>query len=286
MPIWLGETSLDGICVHSGECTVGGALYGVYIVATGAAGVVGATAVNGLATWVAGADADATGATSPLLDVSGLTASGWHSQMWSWAHLYWCRPCKSHYWLCGWWWQGATGPWCHWEHIQFGQWRMGVSFSSFTGHGTLHSGWHIGWDGHVHHQHVGWCAWSVVAQWYIALTGITFPQANTSEHWLACYGMLAKLSMGLWPEHMAWVTNPLTVLMAASAWPLLLGFLDELMLWSDCPVCFKLSEECTGKLGVHCQYGVPLGCHVLQRVPSGLKWSWRHCIEMQGFCWW
>ena len=38
-------------------------------------GVVGATAVGSLTAWVAGADVDAAGATSPMLDVSGLTAS-------------------------------------------------------------------------------------------------------------------------------------------------------------------------------------------------------------------
>ena len=50
---------------------------GVCSVATGAAsvGVAGAKAVGGLTAWVAGADADAVGATSPMLDVSGLTAS-------------------------------------------------------------------------------------------------------------------------------------------------------------------------------------------------------------------
>ena len=47
-------------------------------VAAGAASVsvAGATPVGGLATWVAGVDADTAGATSPMLDVSCLTASG------------------------------------------------------------------------------------------------------------------------------------------------------------------------------------------------------------------
>ena len=35
-----------------------------------------ATALGSPTAWVAGADVDATGATSPMLDVSGLTASG------------------------------------------------------------------------------------------------------------------------------------------------------------------------------------------------------------------
>ena len=68
---------MDGICVHCGEHTAGIALHGVCSVATGAAGVgvVDATAVGNLTAWVAGADVDAAGATLPMLDVSGLTAS-------------------------------------------------------------------------------------------------------------------------------------------------------------------------------------------------------------------
>ena len=52
-------------------------MHGVCSVAAGAAGVgvMGATAVGSLATWVAEADVDAAGATSAMLDVSGLTAS-------------------------------------------------------------------------------------------------------------------------------------------------------------------------------------------------------------------
>ena len=78
MPVWLRGAPADGTCVNCGECTVGGALHGVCSVAAGAAGVgiVGVTAVDGLTAWVAGADVDAAGATVPMLDVSGLTASG------------------------------------------------------------------------------------------------------------------------------------------------------------------------------------------------------------------
>ena len=101
------------------------------------------------------------------------------------------------FWLCRWWWQGVTGSWHHWGQIQFGQQRVEVSSSSLIGHGILHSGWHIGWDTDVQHWHVGQCAWSAVAQWCVALTGITFPQVNASEHQLACYGMLVELSIGL-----------------------------------------------------------------------------------------
>ena len=68
---------VDGICVCCGKHTVGRALHGVCSVAAGAAGVgvAGATAVGDLTTWVAGAGVDAAGATLPMLDVSGLTAS-------------------------------------------------------------------------------------------------------------------------------------------------------------------------------------------------------------------
>ena len=76
--VWLGGDPVDGICVHCGKCTTGGDLHGACSVAAGAAtvGVVGATAVGSLTAWVAGADVDATGATLPMLDVSGLTSSG------------------------------------------------------------------------------------------------------------------------------------------------------------------------------------------------------------------
>ena len=69
---------MDGICVCCGKCTEGRALHGVCSVADGAAhvGVAGATAVARLTAWVAGADVDAAGATSPMFDVSGFTASG------------------------------------------------------------------------------------------------------------------------------------------------------------------------------------------------------------------
>ena len=69
---------MDGICVCCGKHTAGRALHGVCSVAAGAAGVgvVGATAVGGLTAWVAGADVDAAGAISPMLDVSRSTASG------------------------------------------------------------------------------------------------------------------------------------------------------------------------------------------------------------------
>ena len=68
---------VNGICVCHGEHTAGGALHGVCSVGAGVAGVgvVGVTAVDSLTAWVAGADVDAAGATLPMLDLSGLTAS-------------------------------------------------------------------------------------------------------------------------------------------------------------------------------------------------------------------
>ena len=74
VPVWLGGGPVDGICVPCGECTAGRTLCGVCSVANGG-GVLGATAVGGLTAWVTGGDVDATGATLPMLDVSGLTAS-------------------------------------------------------------------------------------------------------------------------------------------------------------------------------------------------------------------
>ena len=75
---------MDGVCVHCGQYTAARALHGVCSIAVGAAGVgiAGAIAVESLAVWVAGADADAAGATSPLSHVS---------QKWLEAHLY-CPP--------------------------------------------------------------------------------------------------------------------------------------------------------------------------------------------------
>ena len=76
--IWFGGAPVDGICVPRGEHTAGRALHGVCSVSARAAGVgvAGAIAIGSLTAWVAGADIDAEGATSPMLDVSGLTASG------------------------------------------------------------------------------------------------------------------------------------------------------------------------------------------------------------------
>ena len=72
--MWLGGAPVDGICVCHSERTAGRALHGICSVAAGdtGVGVFGATAVGSLTTWVAVADVDAAGATSPMSDVSGL----------------------------------------------------------------------------------------------------------------------------------------------------------------------------------------------------------------------
>ena len=193
---------VDGICVHCATHTADRTLHGFCSIDSGAADVVvlGATAVGSFTSWV-GADVDAAGATSPMMDVSGLTASGLHSQMWWQACMYcpppmtWTRqePLLALQMMVA----GATGSLCHWGQIWFGWQRMEVSCGSLTGHGTLCSGQHIGWGGHILHQHVGQWAWSIMAHWCIVLTGMAFLQVNTSEHRLVCYGMLAQLSTGL-----------------------------------------------------------------------------------------
>ena len=49
------------------------------VVGVAGVSVAGETAVGCLTAWVAGADVDVVGATLSMLDVSGLTASRWHS---------------------------------------------------------------------------------------------------------------------------------------------------------------------------------------------------------------
>ena len=64
-----------------------------------------------------------------------------------------------------------------------------------------------------------------------------------------------------WPDHLVWVTSPLTVFMAASTWPLLLGFLGELVLGQTSSL-LKTWWRVHWQTWGYCQYGVPLGCHV------------------------
>ena len=111
---------------------------------------------------------------------------------------------------------------------------------------------------------------------------------SAGEHKWASIGVLqytSRAKYGSWAEHLAWVSNPLTVFMAASVWPLLLGFLGELVLLSNFQSVANLVKSALANwepLLVWSTYE----CHVLWRVPLRLRWSWRHCIEMQGFLWW
>ena len=67
--------------------SVGSGFHGVYDAAAGAAGA-GVTGFVDLTYMVAGMYVDIVGATTPVMGASGLMASKWHSQMWSWAHWY------------------------------------------------------------------------------------------------------------------------------------------------------------------------------------------------------
>ena len=58
----------------------------------GATGAVARVAVAGLTGNNPGEDSGVAGATSVLVSIPHLTASGWCSQMWSCAHLYWPPP--------------------------------------------------------------------------------------------------------------------------------------------------------------------------------------------------
>ena len=47
-----------------------------------------------------------------------------------------------------------------------------------------------------------------------------------------CAPVCQQGKVGSCPEYLAWVRRPFVILTAASAWPLLLGFLGELVVWS------------------------------------------------------
>ena len=181
------------------ECTVGRALHGVCSVAAGV-GVVGETAVDSLTARVAGPDAEAAGATSPMFDVSGLTASRWCSQMWSWTSQYYPPPMT----------------WTRYEtlltlqimvagsHMFLVSLRTDIVWPAKKG-GFL---WQPYWSWYSALWVAHWLRWSHSASacgsvcliscgtGCVALTGITFLQVNASEHWLVCYCMLVELSMG------------------------------------------------------------------------------------------
>ena len=99
VPVTFVALPVDGFC----RTTAVGGFLGVFIglVAAGAAGglgVAGATgavpgaAVTGLTGNNPCEDSGVSGATLVLVSKSGLTASGWRSQMWSCACLYWPPP--------------------------------------------------------------------------------------------------------------------------------------------------------------------------------------------------
>ena len=99
VPVIFVALPVDGFCRTTAVAGFLGVSIGV--VAAGAAdglGVAGATgaapgaAVAGLTGNNPGEDSGVAGATSVLVSVPHLTASGWRSQMWSCARLYWPPP--------------------------------------------------------------------------------------------------------------------------------------------------------------------------------------------------
>ena len=81
-PVCFGVPPVEGICCHCGVCTAGGGLHGVFVVVAEAAccGVAGATGAAGAAGGFAGGtcskESGVAGATSAVVNVPGLTASG------------------------------------------------------------------------------------------------------------------------------------------------------------------------------------------------------------------
>ena len=286
VPTSLGGAPVDGICIYCGECTADIALHGVCSVAAGAAGVgdVGATAVGSITAWVEGADVDAAGATSPMLDVSGLIASKWHSQMWSQAHLY-CPPPMT---------------WTRYRQPIFGFMDDGgrepqdpgviqdrYSLASKEMKGFL---WQPYWLWYSALWVVYWLRWSHSAS---ACGSVCLIHCGTVVHSTCWYNISAgeckwvligmlwyanRAKSGAWPEHLAWVSNPLTVLMVASTWPLPLGFLCEHGVMVKLPVCCKLGEECIGKLGAIVSMEYP-------GMPCSAKCSFRTEMVLEALYW-
>ena len=92
------------------------------------------------------------------------------------------------------------------------------------------------------------------AHWY---------RSSAGDHRCASVGVLwhaRRAKYGSCPEHSAWMRSPLTIFMAASAWPLLLGFLGTLVLWSNF-VSYANSAKSTfancGPLSVYRDSGIP-----------------------------
>ena len=138
-----------GRCVHSG-CL----LWCVGIAGMGAVaadwGVAGATHGTGCITWVAGRCVGV--AMFVVMCLSGLMASRWCLQMWSWAHWY-CPPPMT--WTMYDPWSavqmtvaGSHSIWHHWEQIQSVWQTVGPSVRNLDGHGLLCSGRHAGLGSH------------------------------------------------------------------------------------------------------------------------------------------
>ena len=111
-----------------------------------------------------------------------------------------------------------------------------------------------------------------------------------STHWYcisageckwALIGMLwyaSRAKYGSWPEHLAWVSNPLTVFMAASAWPLLLVFLGELVLWSNFQSVANLVKSALANWG-------PLSVWSTSGMPCSAKSSLRTEMVLEALHW-
>ena len=220
----LSQAPVDSIWIHCSECNACSSSHGVCGVGTGAAGVgVAGATVCSLTAWVAGA-----GAISPIPDVLGSTASGTHLGMWLWACWY-CHP------LMIW---TRYHPWSASQIMVVGSHKFPASLRIDTvclaKNGDFlwqpHWSWYVAlWEAHWFRLSQSALAWGLVclihwgtvlhsAHWYIISTGY-HRSASTGMQW---YGSRAKY--GSCPEHLAWVSNPLKVFMAASAWPSLQEF--------------------------------------------------------------
>ena len=96
---------------------------------------------------------------------------------------------------------------------------------NFSGHDTSRQSWSAAAYGCVFCI----CCGTLVhnAHWYRSFAG---------EHRCALMGVLQcarRAKYGSWPEHFAWVRSALKIVTAASAWPLPLGILGALVLWSN-----------------------------------------------------
>ena len=104
---------------------------------------------------------------------------------------------------------------------------------------------------------------------------------SAGEHKWASIGVLqyaSRAKIWSWPEHLAQVSNPLTVFMAASAWPLLLGFLGELVLWSNFQSVANLVKSALANWG-------PLSVWSTYWMPCSVKSSFRTEMVLEALHW-